>query len=422
MKRVVILCCGFVAMAAALMGQSQRGDLPVAWKHWPYSALIAGPATGGDGLWSVVIPSRVSAKSVGDLADVRVIDATGDEVPFVVHTRKEKRTTTLRPGRLFDASFKPGESTQGVVDLGAQAGEHNSMVIETSERNYFTHVEVSMSNDARDWRLLRDRAPVYRFASEGLDGNQTVRYPASRARYLRLRVLQSEKQFPLDGVRVAQEMVEEAETAAIEAVLTRDPNSPAQHSWWSRDLGHGNDPISSVRFQVDRAEFHRAVRIRTSVTPENPRSWYSAGEGDIYRYRRGEQLYEKLVITFPETRARYWRVEIFNRNDPELTGLNLALYHTPRRVIFSGQAGATRRLLYGNKAASAASYEMARLTEKVLLEAAAQAKLGPEEANPSYEDPHPLPWTERNPFVLWGVVLLAVAVLGALAVRALRTS
>ena len=91
---------------------------------------------------------------------------------------------------------------------------------------------------------------------------------------------------------------------------------------------------------------------------------------------------------------------------------------TPWRVIFRQELGHSYRLLYGNSRARAPEYDLAKFTDRKALEAAAPGSLGPEELNAGYADPRP--WSERHPQVLWLALGLAVVVLGALAVRALR--
>ena len=60
------------------------------------------------------------------------------------------------------------------------------------------------------------------------------------------------------------------------------------------------------------------------------------------------------------------------------------------------------------------------MTAAAALEAAAPGELGPGVANAGYVDP--APWTERHSAVLWAALLAALAVLGLLALRALKSS
>jgi hypothetical protein len=402
------LCFATVLLAAAL---------PPAWKHWRFSAVISGAEVKQAALISLVIPAAVTARSERGWSDLRVIDHLGNEVPFVLHARTGRRTREPRPARLLEVSFQPGESTQGIVDTGGAGQIHNHVEIETTESDFFTYAEVSISDDRRSWRILRESAPIYRFRRDGLEGNQAISYSPSPSRYLRVRILDGTKRFAFDGARIWREVSEEAELAPLRAALRPESGAAAQHTVWRGDLDADHLPVSELRYEVSAAEFHRPVRIRTS---HDGNAWHTLCEGDLYRFRRDGRDYERLRIQFPETEARYWRVDLFNRNDPPLAGLRLDLWGTPRRVVFHAEAGKTYRLLFGNRKARAATYEMTKLTERAALDAAPEAALGFEEVNSGWEDPDPPPWSERHKYVLWGAVLIAVAVLGALAVSSLQ--
>src|SRR5207249_12113835 len=94
----------------------------------------------------------------------------------------------------------PGQFTQVVLDLGDRAGFHNSLRVQTSESDFINWVEVAASDDAHQWRIVNARAPISRFRKENLEGNQTVRYSENNARYLRVRIQESEHTFKVTGV------------------------------------------------------------------------------------------------------------------------------------------------------------------------------------------------------------------------------
>jgi hypothetical protein len=418
---LAVTFAGALLLAARLSGQAEF-PLSEAWRHWRYSAPVEPPA-GHSGLVAVVVTPAVTAHAQPHWADLRVADDTGREIPFVLHSVQDRRSVEPRAARLLEVSFLPGESTQGIVDLGENPPEHNSLEVQINRTDYFLWVEVAISSNARSWRILNERSPVYRFSASGLDGNQTIRYFPSRSRYLRIRLLEGKEKLPLDGVRVAQEVRREAERTPLETPLQPDPAAPVAESWWLADLGSARLPLSEVRFTVEQAEFHRAVRVRTS---DDGKIWRTAGHGDIYRISpragslqlQGEDGRERLRIRLPETQARFWRVEVLNRNDPPLVGARLQLLGTPRRMIFRVEAGRSYRLLMGHPRATDAQYEMARLTPEKELEAAVAASLGAIAVNPAWADP--APWTERHSYLLWIALLAAAAIIGLLALRALR--
>jgi hypothetical protein len=418
----LILVWTFVAalFVGGLYGQSEF-PLPDAWRHWRYSAPVETTA-GSSGLVAVTVTPMVTAHALPGWADLRVVDDTGHETPFVLHSIQDRRAVEQHHAKLLEISYVPGESTQGIVDLGADPPEHNSLELEIGQPDYFLWVEVAISADAKSWRILNQRSPVYKFTASGLDGNQTIRYSASRSRYLRVRLLDGKEKLPLDAVRVAQEIRREAERAPIDLALRPDPASPANESWWLADLGEARQPVSEVRFSVEQPEFHRAVRVRSS---DDGKLFRAAGQGDIYRIPARaaaspeEDDRERLRVAFPEARARYWRVEVFNRNDPPLTATRVQLLGTPRRVVFRAEPGRSYRLLFGHPRASTAQYEMARLTPDVEQEAAVPTTLGAAAANPSWVDP--APWTERHPYLLWIALVAAALILALVALRALRS-
>jgi hypothetical protein len=420
MKRKVLL-------AGVLLAASTAAQLPEAWRNWQYSAPITTKLQQGR-LVGVEVTARIAARTQRTAADLRVIDEQGQEVPYILYARREKRTKEWRDARLLELTYKPGESTQGIVDIGENPRIHNSIEILSSEADFFAWVELSISSDARRWRILRERAPIYRFRRDTLEGNQAILYPPSYSRYLRVRILEPGRRFALDGVRVAHEVVEEAERQPLDAILRRDLSSPTQQTWWLADLGEAQPFVSQAGFEVAESEFYRAIRISAS---DDAKAWRTAGSGDIYRIKvverakaptpeTQEQVRERLKVTFPETQARYWRVEVLDRNDPALVGVRVRLFTTPRRVVFRAEAGRRYRLLYGNSRADAPQYNLARIVDAKSLESAEPARLGAEEGNASYADP--APWSERHPIVLWAALAIAVLALGALAVRALRSA
>jgi hypothetical protein len=403
-----------------LRGQDAPHALPEAWRHWRYSAPIGVPESAEPQLVRALVPDVVSRKALPFWPDLRVVDDAGREVPFVLHARQRQHSREQRDARLLDVTYQPGHDTRATVDLGADARIHNAIEIETPDREFFARVTVDVSNDGRTWRILQDAAPIYRFQSSGLEGNQVVRYVDNSSRYVRLRIAGGAERFPLQVVRACHEVEREAELLPIEASPTPDPAAPANESWWRAD-SLAAAPVSRVAFDVAKPAFHRPVRVRVSDDGE---TWRTVGRGEIYRLVAGtsgrEEEREALHVDFPETIARMVRVEVVNRDDPPLEDARPRLLSTPRRVVFQAVPGARYRLVFGNPEGLPPHYELERVTAAGSLESAPLAHIGAVAENTGYRDP--APWTERHPVVLWGALGIAMLVLGTLAVRALRAS
>ncbi len=399
-------------LLVAVLGATQA--LPGPWKHWQYSAAITVPPALSPRLVRVLVSDQVSRRAREDWSDLRVIDDSGREVPFVLHARLGRRSSEDRSARLMDVTYKPGDDTRATLDLGAGAPVHNRIEIQTAAPEFFARVAIDVSPSGRDWRILREDAPIYRFTANGLEGNQSVHYTDNSSRYLRLRISDGKERFPLSGVVVRYEVTEEPELVRADVPVRSDAAAPSGESWWVA-VGEGQ-PLATVEIAADQATFHRPVRVRAS---DDGKTWRSLTSGTVYRMGRGPER-DHLRVELGDTRAQLLRVEVVNRSDPPLAGASLTFFATPRRVVFRADPARTYRLLYGNPRVSAPDYEMTRVVSPADLDAAAPAGLGTETPNPGYVDP--APWTERHPAVLWVALVVAVAVVGALAIRTLKAA
>ena len=416
MKRL-ILC---MVLLAPIGVTPARAQLAEAWTHWRYFRSIDVVPANEPRLVRATLPIEIYGKTQPSLADLRVIREDGAEVAFVLHARVGKEERQWRPAEIADLGFVPGEHTEIVVDVGTDHDAHNALEIQTGVNEFFAWVEIAGSDDREHWRILNEKVPIYRF-EDTQDGNTVVSYPDSQARWLRLKILQPERRFPVYGCRVAYELVEEPELIVLSGRLQRDSGTEPRESRWQVDLGVENVPASSVRFEATQPEFHRTVRVNTRADETD---WEEVGRGDIYRYPNPQsdgdepEIRTSLQVRFPEARARYWRISVLNRNDAPIEGLAPTLEGSPRHVVFRQEPGAVYRLLYGNPRVAAPEYDLARLTLRQELEAALPVGMGSEVANVGYLSPEP--WSERHPALLWLALGVAVAVLGLLALRALR--
>ena len=424
MKRLSLVTVFLLSTLSIIDLVPANAQLVEAWTHWQYFRPISLPQVAEPRLVRVTLAMEIYGLAQPSLADLRVVQEDGSEVPFVLHARVGTEERHWRQAEIADLGFVPGEHTQIVVDVGSDHDAHNSLEMQTGVSEFFAWVEVAASDDRETWRILNEKAPIYRF-EDTRDGNTVVSYPDSQARWLRLTILQEERRFAVYGCRVAYELVEDPELLGLSGRLEPDPSTEPLESRWQVDLGVENVPASSVRFEADQPEFHRTVRVGASSDGED---WREVGRGEIYRYPNPEAGPESgddepeqrtsMQVRFPEARGRHWRITVLNRNDAPLDGVAPVLEGTPRHVVFRQQPGTTYQLLYGNSRSPAPEYDLARLTPREDLEKATFGELGPEAVNTNYLSPEP--WSEQHPVVLWLALALAVIVLGFLALRSMR--
>jgi hypothetical protein len=90
-----------------------------------------------------------------------------------------------------------------------------------------------------------------------------------------------------------------------------------------------------------------------------------------------------------------------------------------RRLYFNPAGKTTLKLYYADEKLTEPSYDFAKFFQED--PAAVEAKLAPDVPNPAYTGrPDDCPWSEQHKAVLWAAMLLAVAVLGGLALRGFK--
>lgn len=410
----VVVSTALTAGTIALGAHAVR-ELPQKWAHWRYSREV-NISPEAVSLIAIELPEAVYANSSNHLADVRIADDQGREIPYVLHVPTSESRSERRGVRTLEQSYAPGEFTQFVFDAGLKPRFYNAIEVLTTESDFIAWAEVAVSDDSREWRIVCDRAPLFRFSKQNLQGTQTLHFSETSARYIRLRVLEGSKRFSLSRVELLYQMSppEERTMAAAQfrSVASGNPNE----SVWEADLPT-DLPVNELWFETSEPEFSRLVTIESR---EDGSDWQSAGSGEIYRFRHDDWLREWLRVSFGGGWSAHWRVHVANGNNAPLADVRITLYMMPRRLIFRADPARRYRVLYGQSQAKAPLYDLGRTIYAKDMSRVPAATLGPEELNAAYEDPRP--WTEKHPAVLWISVIVAAGLLGFAALRSLRAS
>jgi hypothetical protein len=400
----------------ACVASAFAADLSNAWSSWRYSRPISLPA--GAAPVKLSVPLGIYSHLDEGFAELRVVDDLGKETPFLLYDHNIRAPIETRPARIRENSFVPGQYTQLVIELGAKPAFHNALEIETSATDFINWVEVAASDDARTWRIVKDRAPISNFRKENVVGSRMVRYSDNNARFLRVRIFESAHQFPVSLVDVSfsREFRQEPVRAPAPSPFAPDPSAPANVTRWIADLGPDAVPVSGVAIETSQPEFFRVVHMQTS---DDGKDWQDFFSGEVYRYTEsGKEATALRVCSHEGWHYRFWRIEVVNGNDAPLAEVKPTLLTIPYFVLFYPQTGRAYRLLYGNAAAKLPSYDLARTFDYQAEPGAPVATLGPEQLTANYRDPRP--YSERHPVLLWIALAIAVALLAYTALRTLR--
>lgn len=416
-RRYVLL----VALSCIAGGLLLSANLPDRWRPWLYSrALTGAPVSPGHALQAaeVPLPWDLIAHCNFNCSDVRLIDDRGQEVPYKLSTAYGDSHSDSYATKLVENSFVSGQYTQIIADTGEKPPRYDRVAIDTDKPDFIVWAELALSDDAKTWRVVEARAPIARFRSRSVDGTQTIAFQGLNSRYVRVRISQTDSQFPVTGLRVLYQVSRAAKRTEIPSSFALITAPEPGESAWLANLNSVSLPVSQIGFSTDTADFYRAVRVWQS---SDSKQWSYQSSGTIYRYSEDGKTRESLQLDVPETRgAAYWRVEIVNGDDQPLSNVHIALFGSPRTLNFIEEPDRNYRVLYGNQKAQAPQYDL-----KYYLGVSGgklaynEFALGPEEITANYADPRP--FTERHPILLWFALGIAVLLLGYTALRTLRT-
>jgi hypothetical protein len=455
-------------LAACLGNAAVSADSKM--RRWEFFQDVRPPAEAAPGkgleLRSARLPQEVFAAARLDLADLRLVDNRGEEVPYQLRIMRGESSEVTVEARRFNESLVEGKIFEVALDLGESPREHNELEIATDGEAFRRRVQLEGSDDGKTWRFLAERHlvryPNDRVSSQPLD-NRRVPYPLSRFRYLRMRIHPD----PLvDGPRASTPAASASGTAAdstaggtaaggaaqegnaavgntvgaapklsfvIQTITVKarfeipeelvswnvrqEPREPVRarntaSSAWVLDLLSQKLPVDRLRVTLADTELARDYIVETAGPLKSDVGFSEAGSGTLSR-RLGEPV-EPLVAVFGERQAARVRLVTldFANRPPEIESIEALA--PARDLVFPASAleRGPLRLYFGNPKAEAPNYDFARNLPAQLAVKPAVCELSSRNGNPSYE-PEPQPLTERAPWLIYGVLgvsSLAVAV------------
>ena len=413
MKRLLaILLLALVASAFATLGTFADNALSA----WPYVAEVT--VTPADrALYEFAVPLPVMDKARDDLADLRLYDANGREIPYAIRVRREVNDAQPVTGRMFNQAAA-GNASEVSVDLGESPGEHNEVEIETAGTNFRRAVTVEGSDTGADWKLLKSGEVIFSFTSiNNTARSGRVRYSNSRFRYLRVRVSADERvdrEPPaITGVRVWLANREKGaavtwDVAVPSYQLLRHGGAPA--SSWAIDLG-GRVPCGTLSLRTDDQSFSRPFQVEVVDDPQNPRVIAS---GELAK-PVGDRSQATTITLDNEEHARELRLITDDYNNAPLSISSIQASGALRELYFELKEPAQQplKLYFGNAKADAPHYDFEKELSAKLKGPVVPAQVGSFVANPIYNPP-PLPFTERLPWLIYVVLTISSVALAVI--------
>ncbi|HMG32345.1 MAG TPA: DUF3999 family protein [Blastocatellia bacterium] len=396
-----------------------------AMSSWQSYAGVSRPTARPEGLCRLTLSPQVLEQARTDLADLRLVDGAGREVPYALRIRREFDTSSRIQTKELNRGQAAGGISELTVDLGENPEAHNQAVIETAGRNFRRTVELDGSDDARAWRVLQTGALLFSFESDNKTAESNkVGYPTSRYRYLRARVSGDslvDKSAPaINSISVMMSHRETGENVTQNLSIpyaqpTRTEGGPG--SSLLLDLGN-RVPCDRLSLDITDQAFSRPFSLEIADDPQNPILVIS---GDLRR-RAGDER-KPIVVVFDEVSARKLRLTITDFANPAL-GINSISASAPARQLFfetSSAVASPLSLYVGNPNAEAPRYDFETRLSWPLAAEPPKCEMDEMISNPTFR-PEPKPLTERVPWLIYVVLGVSSLALASILVSLVRSA
>ena len=383
MKRRHRLCNR--AVAGAILALLATGVAPLralSPAEWRYQQALEVPVPG---LVRVDLPPATLNAARPGLEDLRLIDATGAEVPFVIEEPAPQRGIRQR-AKSFRVSLA-AKSTAIVLETGVQKPV-GGVTLESPARNFVKAVRVEGSHDAQEWQELAAGRQVFRLP----DGTAKldVEFTPGTWEFLRLTIDdQRAGPVPFTGAEVHGEKTG-APTAPVAVTIKSRDESPGV-TRLALDLGAANLRLATIELETPEPLFTRAVTVAVPEIADEAIRENPIATGTIHRVALDGTTAEWLRVEIEHrVRSRELLILVRNQDSPPLRISGVRAERRPVRMVFLASGAGTFRVLSGHAQCAAPRYDLAALAGRFTGATASEIKPAAIAENSEYRVPDAL--------------------------------
>lgn len=415
----------------------------------PFTATAPIKLSGKEGLHRIEIPFEVYRDARADMADVRVLNRKGEQVPiaFAGNARvmqdilpalalpifpvtsaapaapggKSEITVRTEDGTLVAIRGKsapsPAKTAAYLLDASQVKEPIRALAFDwqAAPGSEVVRVRVEASDDLKSWSAL-GAGPLVKLQNQGRTLEQPrVEFSPRTAKYLR--VTWDARNFVLSGVRAEREPRSQPAELLVKTVKATTGEDPGE---WLYDLGAAL-PVESVRLVP--GESNDVVSAAISARSASKDTWRSVLWAPFYRMRIDGVEKQSPPLEIGRLGARYWMVKVPPASVSATAPL-LEVSWRPTQLVFVAKGEGPFSLAYGNPGLRPAALTLQAIYPDYVRHAEWTLPLA------TVEDPVATPPptamekvmadVEPKRVVLWLILVLGVGVLAFMAWRLTR--
>jgi hypothetical protein len=331
----------------ALIVTSPVGALTT--NEWQFRQTIDVPSAG---LMRINLPAETLNAGRPDLTDLRVLDAGGNEISYLIEQPKPRAETAARPKDFrVELGFR---QTELHIITGTDA-PLNGLILDIPTGPRFNKaVRIEGSRDEINWQMLTSGAPIFR--TQNAEARSRISFPEGRWKFLRAILDDSRSEpVPVTGAELILSGAEAPAEKIALRVASRDEN--ARVTRIGLDLGAANFLVASLIIETPEPLFTRHATIAAFTLSGDRLREETIANGVIYRVETNGNTDARLDIPVEkQIRGRELILFIENGDDAPIALSSIDGTRRISRVLFSVPAAGTYTLLSGNTQCGAPRY------------------------------------------------------------------
>lgn len=349
--------------------------------------------------------------------DLRIYSGD-EEIPYAMVTEQDF-TATAKVDRA--EILNRGRDTQGNLQsevLIPTSQWVRQLTVISSDKNFVRRVKVEGSRNQQDWLTLTEDSTIFDLSDEQKARHLEVNLAPTNFPYLRITIYNEGKgTFHFDGISLSTQNQADVATETKQrpyTLLTQSSKDGIQE--YTLDLLQPHLPSREWEIITDAVNFNRTVELYVS---ENNKDWDLIAQGEFFVYQLDKLTAKQLVLKF-NTRLRYLKLKINNQDNPTLNIQAMNIKGSNPLLVFPSDRTNETILFWGNSQIKAPVYDIQKFKSNLDYSKTPRASLGYAGENKDYQFKDTRPWTERNSWLLQGILVVVVAALLLIIIRSMR--
>jgi len=366
--------CVLVALTIFADAQTSLAFDPNEWRN---TQTVEVPAKA---LVRVSVPATTLDAAQPGLEDLRIVDSTGNQVPYLIERLLPDSESTIRPTE-FRSTIENG-ATRLNLKTGTGA-PISGLSLETPATQFMKAADVEGSNDGRTWTKLAGGDSLFQLPNGATKLRVSV--PEGAWQFLRITVDElGSPPVPFTGAQLHKARTNAPAEAVAVTIKSRDESPGITRL--ALDLGAANLTLGSLRIESNEPVFTRPVTLAVPEVSDDGIRERNINDAVIYRVNvKGKNEAHLEIPLELQIQTRELLVLIRNEDSPPIS---IDAVRADRRLVrltfFANQPG-QYSLLSGNTQSVAPRYDLSALSGKLKNVAAIDVVPSALAPNPNYK-------------------------------------